>query len=203
MEHSLPSSDFRILPRERKLGKELYLMQMWAWGQDIRHPSGNLLKRYGFHYQRNVPQGKHGSSCYTLNWSDGEKNYQLQLWSFGLLIGEAQHGRGNILLERHAFRPKWLEQTLKQPITRPQDLPCLRQAQNAQDRLQTRQFLVQLCQQIGRYESWLHNEVGPQWRDEVFERSPRKARLPIHELADNWQQLAQDLAHNSERLFAQ
>lgn len=43
--------------------------QMYFWGRDVVHPSGNLLVRHGF--ERRKSQGLDGTSCYRLQLTEG------------------------------------------------------------------------------------------------------------------------------------
>lgn len=43
--------------------------QMVFWGHDVRHPSGNLLLRFGL--RRSPSPGLTGTSCYSMPWEDG------------------------------------------------------------------------------------------------------------------------------------
>jgi hypothetical protein len=45
------------------------MQQMFFWGRDVVHPSGNLLVAQGF--ERHAAGGKSGTSCYRCRWSDG------------------------------------------------------------------------------------------------------------------------------------
>lgn len=43
--------------------------QMVFWGQDVRHPEGNSLVRFGM--SRTPSQGLTGTSCYSMRWEGG------------------------------------------------------------------------------------------------------------------------------------
>lgn len=58
----------KLSPRFRDFGQGLYL-QMYYWGRDVIHPSGNLLMQYGF--KKIAKEGLHGTSRYQLEWEGG------------------------------------------------------------------------------------------------------------------------------------
>ena len=43
--------------------------QMVFWGQDVRHPDGNALVRFGL--SRSPSPGLTGTSCYSMRWENG------------------------------------------------------------------------------------------------------------------------------------
>ena len=46
------SAVWRVPPSVIREGKLLLDQQCWCWGQDIRHPEGNLLLTHGFVRER-------------------------------------------------------------------------------------------------------------------------------------------------------
>lgn len=46
-----------------------FAQQMFFWGRDVVHPSGNLLSAQGF--TKSPSAGLQGTSCYTLDWRGG------------------------------------------------------------------------------------------------------------------------------------
>ncbi|MGV3526009.1 MAG: hypothetical protein ACO1RX_17430 [Candidatus Sericytochromatia bacterium] len=172
-----------LTPPMRRLGRPLYAAQMWAWGQDIRHSEGNLLRRYGFVWGRDLPRNTGGSSEYSL--ALGAQVWKL--WSFGLTLGDEQ---GALLLMRQGFAPRWLEALPDDRVGRPRELALGRPAANAAERDQLRRYLATLAQACAAYENWITAYTEPGYRQAVLRRSPQRVKLPCESLATGWQSLA-------------
>lgn len=178
-----PCADLRVLPPAlRKRGEILYRQQMWCWGQDIRHPDGNLLLAYGFSRLRKVPDRQGGSSEYLLQGT----GIQLRLWSFGLSL-TAGH---TLVLLRHTFRPKLLTAPLAEDLWKTTQLPPLRSPQTAGEAEVLRSLLQTGCELFGAYEAWIAATQAALYRPACFHRWPERPREPVSDSAQRWRQLA-------------
>ncbi len=182
------TKDFQVSAQERKLATRLYAQQMWLWGRDIRYPKGNLLKSYGFSYRRDVEENgqKHGSSQYGYTWNHNGKAVELSLWSFGLTIA-CEHG--NILLERHKFRPRWLCDEVDAALSSTHDFPEAVSPPDVESRRCTGELLTALAQRVIDYEEWIAQQVPPEWRQQVVKDSPERFKIPVEDTIDTWKQL--------------
>lgn len=183
---------FWLSPAFRRQATQLYAQQMWAWGQDIRHAEGNLLKVYGFSHGRSISRDLPGSSQYDLQLPEG---LNLKLWSFGLSLSTPS-GQG-LLLARHAFRPRWFDRRLPQNLARPGEWPQSRRPHSAAEARQMYAWIRQLLQACGDYEHWLLCEYGLAYRQAVMQRMPGPCRIPAGEMAVSWRALEQQLLAES------
>lgn len=183
-----PSHSPQLLmrPAVRKRGEALYRQQMWCWGQDIRHPDGNLLLAYGFQRQRKVPARQGGSSEYLLL----RKGVQLRLWSFGLTLT----GGETLVLLRHAFRPKLLLAPLSADLWKTTQLPPMRSAQTPAEAARLRSLLQTGCELMGEYEAWVATNQPASYRVQCFLCWPERPRQVLIPCAHHWQELSRWLA---------
>ncbi|MEZ4552793.1 MAG: hypothetical protein AB7L91_13235 [Dehalococcoidia bacterium] len=132
-------------------GSQLMDAQCWLWGQDIRHPDGNLLTRYGLH------RG---------HWDTGEHNryywhevgrLAVLLWSGGLLLVDAS---GAISLPR----------TGRLPHARPGArlggaFPDPRAALQGPEEEPAPGRLAQAYRWLADYEAWVARHGSAHWRE--------------------------------------
>ena len=169
-------------PHRRK-GQELLHRQCWNWGRDILRPEGNLLLEAGFLKQR-PPEGKTGSSCYTLALPDGDS---LMLWGFGLLYGTPQ--KGGAYLNRFEFRPVWLpSETIQGPIWKPDMVPTGHAPPSLRIPVD---LTVAAIRRVADYEEWVLARCGLEYRRAVLrEWKQPSGQLPPETLPQAWRTLA-------------
>ena len=167
----------------RRKGQELLDRQCWNWGRDIVRPEGNLLLEAGF-LKRRPPEGRVGSSCYTLALPDGDR---LMLWGFGLLYGTLR--KGGVYLNRYQFRPVWLlSEAVQEPIWKPDSIPT---AQTPPSPRVPVDLTVAAIRRIADYEEWVLARCGLEYRRAVLRQRKRPSkRLPPQTLPQAWRALA-------------
>jgi len=192
----MPTGSWLSLPaRIEQRGARLMHFQCWLWGCDIRRPEGNLLLEHGFSRQR-PPAGTVGSSAYMLMLAP---NAKLVLWGFGAFCGDPIEG--GVYLRRYEFTPvivpqlnmhrlPWLPEQLR-PAVLPPDL-------DAAQRM--KQQFVMLLEWIARYEIWVRDSCGLEYRRQCAAESKKhRFRIPVEELVEEWQQLARQSAFALDR----
>jgi len=194
MTQTRETSRFWLPPQQRKNATALYAQQMWAWGQDIRHPEGNLLRAYGFAYTRQVGREAAGSSQYSLTLNP---DWSLTLWSFGLILHTEQQG---LFLARHTFRPRWLLELPLVALARPQELPASRKPAGNWECQQTLESLTELARALGAYEKWVNSLYAPAYRQAIMRLWPERCQIPALEMSGHWFALADFLAAESRSL---
>lgn len=181
-----PEAGQRLLPPAlRKQATQLYQQQMWLWGQDIRHPQGNLLLQYGFS-KRRIVHHKQQTSEYTLRLAD--TGGILRLWSFG--CAWFQQGQG-LLLPREAFRPRLLHE-LPQTVVSPTAWPEAQKPRGEAQFALTYQLLGQLTHTFAAYESWALQQLGPAECSRLLKRWHQRVRIPAEQMAESWMQVASE-----------
>ena len=180
------------LPREtRRLGKALLTQQCWCWGQDVRHPEGNLLLRYGFERQR-PPQGESGATTY---WLRLLPNSFVALWGFGLWYGEAE--RGAIFVGRFDFAPRFsAEYALPLPVWLPAQLGEVAVPASTHERRLARELLQRSLNWVATYEQWAMDNTGLEYRRRCLEAWSQEY-LPPEQVAATWQNVAQSVSSKS------
>jgi hypothetical protein len=157
-----------------------FYCQMYYWGRDVMHPSGNLLVRYGFEkIQRTT---KKGTSRYRLTWEGG----LLELHGFcagwypatgpGICF-DRKHDAWRIWEDASPPEPELLVAGHGKICASPENLPLLLQ------------LTAHFSRWVIGYEAWAHEKWGPsqrraQHRDFMKLRSRRKWLAP--DLSRQW-----------------
>ncbi len=180
-----------MYPEIKSLATALFHQQLWCWGRDILHPSGNALLRYGFTRQRPPADGR-GSSEYGLQLCPQRR---VTLWGFGLLYGDAS--AGGLFLKRYGFAPRLLE-LAETPahIWQTEQLPALRAPRSLQDRRCAHLLLKDALRWVADYEKWARQELGLAYRQRCLQ-DWQKAVAGADEIAGAWENLAQLIESNA------
>ena len=199
---------WRVPPKSIREGKLLLDQQCWCWGQDIRHPEGNLLLKHGFVRERHesdkalsryriavslpplVPraplpimgEGKTNPLTPSLPLSGGEGAGGREgiLWAFGLFYD-------GLWLLRQDFKIRLATSELPPDIWTVRDAPIHYPATEEEgERL--REKLRAACLWIAEYE----DKTPRAWRAETL-RCWDKKSIPAGEQARRWRNLEESL----------
>ncbi len=144
----------------RTFAEKLLSQQLWCFGRDIRHESGNLLQRYGFERIRPPRRDRHGSTCYRLD-QDGQ---HIALWGFGVFFGHRRWG--GIYVNRFDFRPAWAAvESISLGIHSPASLPSFSRPRGRMQWGRAHRLCRGLMRWFADYEQWVWKEVGLDYRD--------------------------------------
>lgn len=152
--------------------------QMVWWGNDVNHPGGNALVRFGM--ARAPSAGLTGTSCYQAPWEEGviELHGAVASWT-------APHGAMGCVFSRDLGRVD-LWTAARPPIPGRQR----GESGRAEERWQALQPLLRW---LISYETWISQTLGEPWRTvcwRAFKKLPKsKPWLPPH-IALSWWQLA-------------
>lgn len=141
--------------------------QMFFWGQDVLHPSGNLLLKTGF--KKSPSTGIKGTSCYKLAWQDGH----IEL--YGSCAGWYGKNGGFAFIRPWKKCVVW-ESGTETPIPGTWKKEFVkRNASRAELHKAARPFLEWLLS----YERFVQQECGEQYRSENFKSYKKvpKAKL--------------------------
>lgn len=187
----MATRSWRPLPaRVQQRGAELLHLQCWLWGCDIRRPEGNLLLEYGFSRQR-PPAGAAGSSAYL--WTT-EPDTIIVLWGFGVFCGSPIDG--GVYLRRYEFAPRYIPriETRRLPWLPNQVRSAVIPPEPAIQRRMRQQF-TSLLEWIARYETWVRDSCGLEYRQQCIADSTKNSFcIPVERLVEEWQQLTQQCA---------
>lgn len=171
---------------------DLLNQQIWCWGQDIEYPRGNLLLRHGF--QRiEKPPGSHAVSIYRLDISPTAR---VILRGFGVFYGDDRWG--GMFLRRFGFSPRRTPgPDLPLPVWTVDDLPPTADPRD-EDAYRGQRLVLDLIDWIRRYEVWIVENVGLDYRREslVPWRSKAQAITPAEEMAREWRWLGVAIAED-------
>ena len=159
-----------MMPREaRYVGRKLLTQQCWCWGQDIKREAGNVLLQYGFSRQR-PPAGESGATTYSLKLLP---NAHISLWGFGLFYGEI--GQGGVFIGRFNFEARFHSHwdLPRQVWAPPQIDEFLRVPSTQSERELTRYLLSRAVLWMERYESWVLQTHGIEYRCKCLEKFPQ------------------------------
>jgi hypothetical protein len=168
------------------LGKQvgpLLDLQLWLFGRDIVHPSGNRLLAQGFSLRRSPGVHDH-CSVY--------ESSPLTLWAFGLVWRGPERA---LYLPRNPYAPKLLpEQIDISNVWSKRDLPATSSPINA-DEAELRGLLGAAFLFLAEYEAeaWVFD---PLWRKKSVQNF-KKSKIAPESLAQRWQ----DAAHLVLPLF--
>ena len=182
-----------------KHAANLLNQQLWCWGRDIEYAEGNLLMRHGF--QRiEKPSGSESASVYRLELSPTAR---IVLRGFGVFCGDDRWG--GMYVPRFEFTPQLTpESELMEPAWSPADLPPL--AVPRQDQVRnSHQLLLTLIDWIRRYEVWIADKVGIDYRRESLLPWDAKHRTTVsaEEMSVAWRALGVAVADHPEQFLLQ
>ncbi len=186
------SSDFR------SRGRVLLDQQMWCFGQDVLCPERNLLLEFGM--SRTAPPKRHVDVPSIYAWQD--RSCLVVLRGFG--IGFRHRRGGQIFLKRSSFAPLLISDSVDlAELWTITDLESLRPQRGDDATLRAWKLASQCCRWIARYERWIAQTRGRDYRQAAIDRrTTRNSRWTLAEempsawysLARHCRQLPQDVA---------
>lgn len=152
--------------------------QMVFWGQDVRHPSGNLLVKFGL--KRAPSTGLTGTSCYGMPWEGGI----LEL--HGAVASWTSHDscQGCIYCREQNRIEIWEKD--RPPV------PGREHGTSASPEIRWQSFQP-LLRWLLAYEAWIKTTAGIGWRQscwKLIRRLPKGRPWLRPDLAHQWWQLA-------------
>lgn len=152
--------------------------QMVFWGQDVRHPEGNALERYGLTKARSP--GLQGTSCYSMEWEGGVLELHGAVASWTAPYGHCGcvfcRDRGSIELWHGSSAP----------------VPGEQHGESGTPEVRWRAFQPMLRWLI-RYEAWVSRTAGADWRSACWRmigKLPKGKPWLAPQLAMEWWNLA-------------
>jgi len=170
---------------------DLLNQQLWCWGCDIESLEGNLLIQYGFQRIEN-PADSNVASLYRLNISPTTR---IILRGFGIFFGDDEWG--GLFLRRFGFTPQLTPSSdLSAPLWSSEDLPPLVEPRTGQA-TNCQQLLLKLTAWVSRYELWIEETIGVEYRREMLEPWEAKGRIviPAEEMPGSWCLLGEVMAN--------
>jgi hypothetical protein len=157
---------------------------MWCWGRDIRHPGGNVLRRYGFLPHRPANPDC-GSTAYVLV---PHPELIIILWGFGVFYGDAE--RVGMFLKRYEFAPRLTSQSLPPwEMWNPGRLPPLRDPSSSVERHRLQSLYTDTLHWIASYEQWVAQRFGIEYRRQCL-AGWSQTLVPAEVMAATWKALA-------------
>ena len=132
------------------LGQQLYF-----WGCDVVHPSGNLLCEYGL--ERRKEEGVTGSSCYRTKYKDDIIELH------GLCVGRYSKNQPSFIFTRK-YRRCWVYEASKPPLPGHYDKDLIKTTSIHQIEIASRRFLEWWLE----YESWIASRTSPIYRQKCY-----------------------------------
>lgn len=179
--------NYSSFPTEiEELGKLLFDQQMWCWGQDVLHPKGNLLVKYGF--TRNIAPEEYTRSVYTLYLTPESKPMRkIILRAFGLFYGDSD--LGGLFIKRYEFKPKLTPKSDLPVLPWKIDLlPKLDLPNNYKEVISMFNLLYVSLNWINSYEKWILTTLGIQYRQKIL-NSWHNVIAPADKVTTKWQEL--------------
>jgi hypothetical protein len=162
----------------------LFDQQLWCWGRDISRSQGNILLQLGMSRYRAIDSSQEGSA-YTAR-VPGEGLFWL--WGFGLLYSAT--GLGNLFLQRMPFEYFLLEQLPSRPVHHLSELTGLVRPNTARQRALIVPLMEAAFQWMGKYEHWIAETLGADYRARTLAIRGRAAEIPAQDQARTWDHLA-------------
>lgn len=154
--HTASAMKLRVVLRDFAA---LLEQQMFFWGQDVKHPDGNLLCRYGF--ERRESKGLKGTSCYRKACA-GEAFIELHGACAGRFY-DARKSQGNFLYIRNQKRC-FLYAMDEPPAPGTYESRALHRGPVRTLHEESLHFVDWWLQ----YEAWIAAETAPSWRRENY-----------------------------------
>lgn len=184
-----PDSHLSIL----KQAEALFSQQVWCWGQDVLHPQGNLLMKFGFERVPPPPDRRDCSSVYSLTINSTQR---LILRSFGVFWGDDD--RGGLLLLRDRFESRYLQQArLEKPCWSLRDFPIIA-SPTLDQRPKCIEMLIGLIDWIRQYELRILRECGLSYRQQALDTwdNGRRHVLPPEGVPAAWRRCSHLIAEH-------
>ena len=170
---------WRVPPKSIREGKLLLDQQCWCWGQDIRHPEGNLLLKHGFVRERH--ESDKDLSRYAFPLAPARQG-EVVLWAFGLFYDGTW-----LLRQDFKIRLAPSESTASPDIWTVRDAETHYPA-TVEEGERLREKLCAACLWIADYEE----TIPLAWRAETLRRWDKKS-IPAGEQARRWRNLEESL----------
>jgi hypothetical protein len=168
----------------RRWNSQLFDQQMWCFGRDIMRTQGNILLDLGMcQYRSNNPESN--STMYTCAV---EPKGMLFLWGFGVMYTEP--GFGGVFLARYDFLPKWTPRESAMGVHRMEDLGTLLNPGTRIEISRMRHLLPQMTRWFARYEHYIVETYGIDYRDRCLEMRSQAPVVPAPKMAREWEQTA-------------
>jgi hypothetical protein len=156
--------------------------QMFFWGRDVLHPSGNLLMRHGF--EKRESPGLKGTSCYRKAWRQGF--IELHGACAGWYPEEQKASTGFLFIrtDRRCYAHRQAEAVIPGHY----DYDKLTSGDVDQLSLCSQCFSAWLAE----YEAWVRCACGPQHRQDchaMFAKLPASQPWLPPEMAEHWLRL--------------
>ena len=170
--------------------------QVWCWGRDVEHPSGNLLMRFGFERHRDQSSTDR-STCYRLD----QEKLHVALWGFGMFFG--CRDLGGLYLGRFEFCPGWAPvESLSLSIHWPEDLPAFSRPQGKAQWLNARRLWKASLNWIAKYETWVRTTAGLAYRRDCVDNWLRPS-VRADKIAAAWRYLSRRDWEHQEQPYTQ
>jgi len=173
-----------------KFGKNfenVFDLQMWCLGCDIRREKGNLLLQYGF--ERYRPHGKISGSSHYIKRIDS--NHTIHLWGFAVVVTNDKYG---LCLRRHERIPRLaIAPRVASCSWRPHDLPLFIVPKSSEQIEHANKLLGVAAAELGRYEKFVDNSLPVAYRKECL--TPRRShkKLSGATLMEAWEEFNRKL----------
>lgn len=162
----------------------LFDQQLWCFGRDIKRADGNILLDLGMCVSRTA-DAERGSSVYTAAVEPGGN---VCLWGFGALYSEP--GLGGVFLRRYDFAPRLTPLESGIAIHDPRGLGPLVNPVSTADQLRMRTLLPRLVGWFAKYEHWIAEYFGSEYRNQCLATRGQSAVVPAADMASEWDRAA-------------
>ena len=143
--------------------------QLFFWGCDVVHPSGNLLCKYGL--DRRKYEGVKGSSCYRTKYNDDIIELH------GLCVGRYSKDKPSFLYTRQ-HRRCWVYEDSEPPLPGRYKKELIKKKCTDQIEIASRRFLEWWLE----YEAWVASETNSDYRQKCYRafRKQSKSKPWLH-----------------------
>jgi hypothetical protein len=149
--------------------EELFNLQMWCLGLDIRREAGNLALNYGF-IRHKLPDAAYGSSQYILTVAP---ETALHLVGFAAMLEDSGSG---IIVKRYQRSPFFFRENLAPGMHTPHKLPTSFTPRTENDLASACYLLKQLALELRHYESYIHSSTNLCYQKKRVLSAPRRSR---------------------------
>ncbi|QDT36914.1 hypothetical protein [Stratiformator vulcanicus] len=187
---SKPSAEQQLFTTtQQREAAEVFDLQMWCWGCDIKRKEGNLLAEFGL--TRRKPLNKSGKPDPKISsgYHGFHHDLEVALWGWGVLA--SHQSTGTLFIRRDGFQPRLIAPIRHDSVSVLADVLDT----SIDDLNIAHRLSLQLLEFFTAYETWALLQTGEEHRSLCESERNKKWSIAACDLATFWQDFRNSLAN--------